>query len=918
MLVKLSLEAALAEAVDLHRQGANTVALKAYQNLVSQISAAGNTNHGNHKELLGRVYLGLGRLQWESGDRSDAVVSYRQAKELGQTDQDSISCLARWFFDQRNYAEVQSLLSPIANRTAEERVLLGRTFLRSGRVEEAVAELEAAVRNQPATTESGYFLACAHGWQGELTKAEHGFDQVIVLEAENAGAYLQRGLVRLKMGRVSDAKQDYEAAERLGAGVGLYTSAVLKLAVSQITANRWSEAVDTLKQLDGNDSSPAMKVDRLKLLGLSLLRANRLAELLDLDSDNDELLYYQAYGLYGAGRFDEAMLKLRRILSDQPDGKNAQRLLAATLCRLALHHAQRGQWEKVGITLEEVFAHDAERRERLEWDAALVTSTAGVFLLSGQIDEAIKIWERWQRSDVLDASAARALLIIEFCNAVQRAKPAKLRESDDAWQRVIRNAVLILHNEEFWDAWIKQCERRYQVAIDNQARREIKNRLEQELLELTSHASPAGTALRNELAAARALEQVGGFPLPEDETQYLICGPLTLRRLGYSGFFGHFVRALEDEHYHQPQELINFLRCFSGLGEAQTLLDQRMPAEALAALEGASCDACAAQISLEEKTVRVCRVDCPNFAEINPAYAGLKNKGYRLWQDGVLLAAEAHLAIADVMIASTETDAAQIAWRWSKSLHLARIAEVTKDIQQSLVNRILGHADSLKVQKRTTDAIKLLEAAYDLCPEPAREDLGGRLAELLNSRSLESANRPQPDWESAIRDFRRSVELNPYLPNRVNNLVISLRNRSGELARQSGQYQLAAQLLVEARQILEQSVGDFPDQEELIKQKNDLAGEIEAIASLLNKDGVEKVERKKFEQGLECLKLAYRLAPQVAQTGENLCEATAIYAIDLYEQGRTRLAREKVESALKDFPENESLRRAQKYVLRGW
>lgn len=1071
ILLLISPRRALLRANSLHVKGKNQAAILAYKRLIHHLSKGEATRRSNDQNILGRAYVELGHLYWELADKPSATACYQQARESGITDTDSATRLANLFFEQHRYADVQSLLESGTSRTGTQSLILGRSYLATGRPVEAIAQLITASKQMPDRWEPAYYLGCAYGYAEDYSKAEQQFSRLIAHLPRCTPAYVQRGHVHLKSGKLKHAWKDYEKAEEIGAGdsvaagyeclgliysrqgehekaarlltrakqLGRCTDALLfqlgwssyclgqlskcvdywqalegrypqrawlknyiskakyllaarhaaenswaavvealteylktnphpevervlaeahfrvaanllrnpacrvlearihlekvrclmpqdhraphylallaakagdmalaitmmrraaakwpqepcltyelalllcqtgnwteglsllhelseeiegsewterarlALGASYISGGRWDEAADILMLQDESNvgSTPP---ERYSLLAASLLHAGRLGELLSVRSEDEQVLYYQSCGLMDAGRTVEAINLLRRALRDGGSTEAARNLLANALCAAARQGALAGDWKGTAAAIREAISLEPEWCASLEWDTDLVNAFALVFLLAGERAEATALWERLQRSEPL--STSHLLLIAAFCETARNGEPAQNSSAFNAWQRVIRNAAMLLHDELFWKDWAILCQERFGSKIDSQAVSGLQNRLGLYLKTLLPITTPLGVELRSELEAARTLKQAGGLNISASSEQIIICGYQMIQSLHYEQELGQFIRylitkeaqaarpmiALEQllSRYYdiappptalEAEHIRKLLRYFSSLRGAQVLLESGHPRKALEALTHACCQHCARIFSRDnfgaEWIPSVCVEGCRSFNADNPAYSKLDNRGKRLWQDAVNLAIEAYMGMADGCITSVPMNLEEASNHWEQALNLSDIARVGTRTQRALVERVSGRVTALIKQGQFDDAIDLLENVLELCDETFQGELGGQLAETLSYRGVRALKESTPEWEAALSDFRRAVELNPYVPLWLQNLAITLRRYADDLFDQDPQK--ARELLMEALFVLKGGLLDFPNDEGLTRQMNELTFDI--------------------------------------------------------------------------------------------
>jgi len=176
-----------------------------------------------------RVHLGLGNAFRKADQAQQAITEYRTALDLARND-------PRWI-------------------RQEIRAKLGSALLALGRADEAIADVEAGLAEEPKNPTLLGVLAMAHLQRHELPAAETAAQSSVAAAPEPGASLLILGLVRLAKGDPAAATTALEQAvredpdERLGK---------LLLARAYREQGRPREACDILRRLAG-DHSPEVK-----------------------------------------------------------------------------------------------------------------------------------------------------------------------------------------------------------------------------------------------------------------------------------------------------------------------------------------------------------------------------------------------------------------------------------------------------------------------------------------------------------------------------------------------------------------------------------------------------------------------------------------------------------------------------------
>ena len=99
---------------------------------------------------------------------------------------------------------------------AEERLVAGVELQREGRLEEAIAQYDEAIRLDPLFANAYTIRGIAYRALGQPEQAIEDFDQAIQLDPQAARAFGNRARVRTLLGQDEGAQQDLGRAVQLG------------------------------------------------------------------------------------------------------------------------------------------------------------------------------------------------------------------------------------------------------------------------------------------------------------------------------------------------------------------------------------------------------------------------------------------------------------------------------------------------------------------------------------------------------------------------------------------------------------------------------------------------------------------------------------------------------------------------------
>jgi cellulose synthase operon protein C len=560
--------------------------------------------------------------------------------------------------------------------------------------------------------------------------------------------------------------------------------------------------------------------------------------------------------------------------------------------RQVLNLAEAGAWGAAAAELT------AERSEGSGLPAFPLLAAA-VLLLADRRHDAIAVLAEAQRRDPADPKVNHMLLLAIYHTLRDPQASSRLAAGVAASlaRHAIASWVVLVHQERFWTTWLADRLSRYGEDCLEAApwRPELLAELTARIEELETQSDDLGaskTLLQRELAAAEQLAAAGGFPLPGRDAETLVCGTLMIQALGCQEAFGAFVASLpgdEDaaeriqrllQRFIEPvspsasrrrlklEELERLRRSFSRLGLAQALLDRDRPEEAWAALAELACPECRTAANSGSSGAPatgwlpvVCTTTRPCFDRENPGYAGRPQKAQRLEREALELAIRIQLALAYAGMTALESDPQAVAQCFREALRLAAILDQQEATESRIVEAVLGRVKALADKGSLTPAIALLEAGLAACSEagaagsaPADldqptapcEQLAGQLAELLTWRGIAAANDRQ--WEAAIADLRRAVNLNPHATNPLLVLSFALQSRARQLRRSSPTQ--AIELALEAVRRLQPRLPDLVGRPEAQAQ---LEQAREAARSLIHCRASDLAAASGFDQALQIL-----------------------------------------------------------------
>lgn len=826
--------------------------------------------------------------------------------------------------------------------------------------------LKAACKIAPDDSRFRFYLALVTALGGDLRRASELLKAALALDPQDRRLQYHLALLAGEQGDHAAAAATLQSISTQNGSGPWPRRAAESLAALYVVQERWPEATDTLLSCADRHGTPSPNFDAAQageadgpdyyeLMAACLAHTGRLEDLLRLPAEQQAVSYWQALGCAQQRCFEQAVAKLRGVLKRQPDHQLARQALATVYKELFLRRAVGAEWASA------VKALDQARRDRLaanhnphsSSEADTATLEALAFILSGRRQDAMRALEEAFRSNPASGAVAHSLGLVSYYTAHSAERDEDFKAASQAWRRVIAAWAVILHDETFWEGLRLDAQKRYEAGVSVQDVTALREEIKRHLIKIFSARpvedasdAPARRAkgwqsheglLHQEIRAASALQEAGGFTLSGVKDKKLVCGPLMIQLLGCQVEFGRFVASLQTqtpnsvpEIYEVLQELLGpgfkrpddrragspqrqrLMRYFSQLGTAQALLELSRPLEALEALADAACRRCrgskrrdGARKGAPRYQIKVCADDCPQFELLNSGYAGTRLKGARLTQDAVELAIDAHLTVAQSAITAAAMNKKTACAHWSEALERAKVLgeEAGQETQRRIVAAAAGRGQVLCAAKRWDEAVNLLEQARGICRGRHQQEMTGWLAEALNGRGVVAANSKPPRWEEAVESLRRAVSLSPHTIRPRINLCRSLFGW-GMQHLEEGRESAAIRLLEE---IIERvtEVGSIGANHATLRQCFEDA--CANLSMLHNKRGVIWAEAEMWPTAIAEIEAALNFAPGNALVERNFKQICRDYAIILFSDGRAAEGMQVLEKLRRRFPNDQFL-----------
>jgi serine/threonine protein kinase/Flp pilus assembly protein TadD len=178
---------------------------------------------------------------------------------------------------------------PASATAAWEYVILGRSLLRHGDLDQAANELQKAIELRPQDPWANFYKGVCDFRRKHYSEAVQSFSIAIALTPDSAECYYNRGLARAGAGQNAAALHDYDKALELKPALG---AAALNRGSLHYQDGRYANARDDIEYALGHGADPAAAHYNLALVFLATkqdqLAKNELEQVLRFDSTHVE------------------------------------------------------------------------------------------------------------------------------------------------------------------------------------------------------------------------------------------------------------------------------------------------------------------------------------------------------------------------------------------------------------------------------------------------------------------------------------------------------------------------------------------------------------------------------------------------------------------------------------------------------
>ncbi len=205
-------------AVGAINRGATAAQAKDYTRAIQEFrrAAAYDTTDPNAYRYMGQVYMMMSQ-------PDDAIAAYKKALVIDPQNADAKNELAGVYIQQNKYDEAEKLLKDIMKTDATNAgppTTLGFLYLNTGRYAEAETQFTKVTLLAPTSGTAYYNLGLLRNKEGKYNEAVGLFQKALTLNPKSENAHADLAYAYLGLGRVDDARQQYNQLINMGTTTG--------------------------------------------------------------------------------------------------------------------------------------------------------------------------------------------------------------------------------------------------------------------------------------------------------------------------------------------------------------------------------------------------------------------------------------------------------------------------------------------------------------------------------------------------------------------------------------------------------------------------------------------------------------------------------------------------------------------------
>lgn len=560
----------------------------------------------------------------------------------------------------------------------------------------------------------------------------------------------------------------------------------------------------------------------------------------DETGHGDDARYYLGLIYAEQGEPDRALTELEAVLQNRPDDELVKEAVAKVLCVRAARWTAAGDYAAASQDLRRAVQLNSHLQDVHRYLAILENINAFTYIEQGHLTEAAVVWEEEQDRSPQNYRIAHNLAILYYRLATELEEKGG-DGADEAWRKAIANWAMVLKTDAFWQEWMEgraACVGRVDDATIEDLRKRLENRLRADFREYYSRysqAQRAADAARHqeyqvlfalEIRAAQAMRELARA----SDAPPVCCGPMMLERWRHSPAGRQAVEAILSNYATQrdAQRLQTYL---SPLGRIHVLLEDNWKDQAINELE------------------QILKKEPANQEAKRLMVTALKEKGQEL----------------------IEADRCEEALAL---LERALTYGLDKTKLQSLIARAcVKQAHQLSQVEKVDEAIGILERGLRSAPDHG--DIKDNLCACYAERARQRNNAKPPQFDAAIKDLERALEIDPESAQARQFMQVVLMNKAHKLAE---------------RHSYDQAIG--------LAHRAEKYGELtpdyrKFLAHLYNQRGVRKWNRYDRWGARQDFQQAFRYDPFDPTIRQNLINAGGVADLDaqtllelLLQQGR--------------------------------